>query len=133
MTNRRYTVPAGWLIVSDDIAKGLSMLLEPGRRSFGSHVDRHPDLRQWLAELDAIVPHTTIETPVAAVWISTAEAANLLGLKPRYTRTLAGKIRSELHGRSLMFAVDAVLDEVEARAAAATAPAGRPCDAEHVG
>jgi hypothetical protein len=92
--NRRYTMPARCLIVTDDIARDLALLLGPGRSSIGSHVARHPDLMQWLAELDEIAPHADAQAPVVTTWINTNEAAGILKLSPRQTRNLAGKIRS---------------------------------------
>lgn len=121
--SRRYTLPAGVLFVPADVARGLAVLLEPGRRTFEATVGGHADLRAWLAELDALVPSTPLPRP-ETVWITTAEAAELLGVTPRHTRSLAGKIRAQRRGRVLVFDLADVLDEAEARSTSPSSPAG---------
>jgi hypothetical protein len=119
------------MIVPPEVARHLSLLIEPGRRQMADAVSARPELRAWLAELDVFAP--TEYVPPAApspVWISTNEAADLLGVSPRQARYMATKLRTQRVGSRLMFDRDDVLDEVDARAASRTSPSGSRSDAD---
>ena len=112
--SRRFTLPETTLFVTLDVARDLVVLLDVSRRTF-ELVEGHLDTKAWLNELDALAPSTPLPRP-ETVWISTAEAAAILGITPRQVRNLAGKIRAQRRGRLLVFDLADVREEAAARA-----------------
>jgi len=111
------------------MAARLQLVLETGRRSLVAKISADPDLRDWLSALDHVAALHAAGRPSVlpsreTVWITTAEAAKRLGLSTRQVRNLAGKIRAERHGSVLVFDLDDVLEEIEARRDAGISPAG---------
>lgn len=119
---KRYTLTPGegLLILPFDVARILDVVLDPGRRQLADVISGHPELRQWLAELDAIVPPRPVQPAIQpeTVWISTKEAADMLGVTTRRVRQIQSTLRHEYHGRLLVFDRADVEEEQAARRAA---------------
>lgn len=116
----RYTMTAGDMLLSADLVRKLDVVLEPGRRSLSDYIARNAELRQWFAEFDANVPPRPAQpsTRPETVWVSTEQAADMLGVSPRRVRQIKSTLRHEYHGRLLVFDRADVEDEVAARLAA---------------
>jgi hypothetical protein len=117
VTPNPYIVPARELRVPDAVVRDVALLLEPGRRQYAARVARMPELRKWLAALDACAPHRPEAVVPATVWISTTEAAEMLGVSDRQVRNIADRLRHERRGRVLVFDLVDIEEERDARLA----------------
>lgn len=113
------TAGDGLMILPFELARVLDVVLDPGRKQLADVIARHPELRQWLAEFDAVVPPRPVQPPIRAetVWVPTAQAAQMLGVSDRRVRQMKKKLRHEKHGNVLVFALADLEQERAARAA----------------
>ena len=110
------------VLIDDPVtARVLGKLLEPGRRQAARDGWQLPgDTQRAIAALEKLAAGgdpVPVEQPPTR-WISTAEAAEVLGISTRATRNLAGVVRTTtIAGRRYFDAAD-VADELAAREAA---------------
>lgn len=119
----RYLLQRNTLLVPPDLAPIVAAWLErsrrdPSMRLVGPMADH---MREWLEDLDELAGTRRFVPSDPGRWITTSEAAQLLGVTDRYVRTLADarKLRSvrDDRGRWLLAEAD-VLEERDARDAA---------------
>jgi hypothetical protein len=114
---RSFLLPSPLLMTPPRLAAPLLVLLEPGRREWRGVI--HPELAQWITDLEALAGAAPAAAPVAEVrWMTVADAGPLLGLSPRQVTALAPKLGGRKVGKRWLLEQSAVLDEAAARSAA---------------
>lgn len=119
MLARSYLVPAH-LVVTPDVAPMLAALLRPGRRDARvNHLLSPSDpVHTWLRDLDTwnlSMGQVTIADEPVPHWLTTAEAAALLGIGDRAMRFLERGIRNCKVGNRRVWLEADVMAEMDAR------------------
>lgn len=114
-----YTLQADTVFIpTAALAAALLTVAKPGRQQWrGAMPQALEELFQALEQLADKPPAPKVAT--AVTWITVREAADLLGLSVRQTTALARRLGGRKPGKAWLLDASAVLEEAEARHAAA--------------